>query len=216
MLLIIQAWKKKADSLSSSTSLYLFWCCGAMVVGKLPPDSPWKSEKAWSPPAFGASWKSWKSSSSALVPYANIMLESEVSEVINSRKIRNWAYLWYLCWRETGNEICVCGLLSQCCRCHRHDWWRGCCGHGHGDRGLGHHGLLVLRHDRGHGHSQSRQVRHGRRRKLAEDFHVHCREATLKVRTRQTIFKRSRSPWAQLLCKSILKHDEIFVLQLQI
>lgn len=36
--------------------MYLFWCGVAVVVGKLPADSPWNSVKVWSPaPDFGAS-----------------------------------------------------------------------------------------------------------------------------------------------------------------
>lgn len=98
----------------------------------------------------------------------------------------------YLCRRETGDEIRVCGMLNRCCRCHGHDWW--ClCGHGHGDRGRGHHGLLmlvlvlVLGHDRGHGHSQGWQVGHWWRGELTEDFHIHCWEATLKQRIQLVI-----------------------------
>ncbi len=87
----------------------------------------------------------------------------------------------YLCRRETGNKVSVCGCLSRCCRCHSHDRWCWC-GHSHGDRGLGHHGLLVLGHNGGHGHSQGRQVGHWWRRELTEDFHIHCWKATLKQR----------------------------------
>lgn len=165
-----------------SNALYLFWCWGAMVVGKLPPGSPWNSVKAWSTaPAFGASWNSWKSSSSALVACINMSVCKKWI-TINQNKTQNYR-LCYLCSRETGDEVGVCGCLSLCNRSHGHDWWCWCGhGHGHGDRGFGHHGLLVLGQDRSHGHSQGREVGHWWRRELIENFHIHCWEATLKQR----------------------------------
>lgn len=45
----------------------LLWDWEGARQEKLPPVSPWKSAKETSPdPALGASWKSWKSSSSGL------------------------------------------------------------------------------------------------------------------------------------------------------
>lgn len=94
------------------------------------------------------------------------------------KNLKSWR-LRYLCGRESGDEISVRWCLSWSCRCHWHDWWCWC-GHGHGDRGLGHHGLLVLGHDGGHGHSQGGQVGHWWRGELTQDFHIHCRQATLE------------------------------------
>jgi len=55
------------------------------------------------------------------------------------------AWLCYLCRRETGYEVGVCGCLSLHCSIHAHNWWCRCGhGHRHRDRGLGHHGVLVL------------------------------------------------------------------------
>lgn len=99
-------------------------------------------------------------------------------------KYKNKVEVRHLCWRETGDEISVRGGLSRSCGCHGYDRWWGCwCGHRHGDRGLGHHGLLVLGHDGGHGHSQGRQVGHRWGGELTEDLHVHCWEAALKHQT---------------------------------
>lgn len=92
--------------------------------------------------------------------------------------MQNWRQC-YLSRRETCDKVSVCGCLSRCGGSHGHDW-RSWCGHGHGDWGLGHHGLLVLGHVGGHGHSQGRQVGDGWRRELTEDFHIHCWEAILK------------------------------------
>lgn len=83
--------------------------------------------------------------------------------------------------RETGDEASVCGCLGGCSWCHRHDCFCWCW-NGHGDWGIVHHGLLMLRHDGCHGHGQGREVGHWWGRELAEDFHVHCWEATLKQR----------------------------------
>lgn len=85
----------------------------------------------------------------------------------------------YLCRRETGDEASVCGCLSGCNRDHLHDCWCGCW-NGHGDWGIAHYGLLMLRHDGGHGHGQGWEVGHWGGRELTEDLHIHCREATLK------------------------------------
>lgn len=87
----------------------------------------------------------------------------------------------YLGRREIGDEARVCGCLSGCNSCHLHDWWCWCW-NGHGDGGIVHHGLLMLGHDRGHGHGQGWEVGHRWGRELTEDFHIHCWEATLKQR----------------------------------
>lgn len=98
------------------------------------------------------------------------------------KKIEHFHELLHLCcwgWWESGNEIWVCGRLSRCRGRHSHD--RCCwCGHGHGDRRLSHHGLLMLGDDGGHGHSQGGQVGHRWRRKLTQDFHIQYWEASLK------------------------------------
>lgn len=124
----------------------------------------------------------------------------------NLKKERKKGCMGYLCRWERSNEICVSGWLSRCGGCHSHD--RSCwCGHGHGDRGLGHYGLLVLGHDGGHGQRQGWQVGHRWRGKLTEDFHIHGWEAILKAKMTDDETKNNCLMITQLIYfKTVMLH----------